>query len=139
MKRPLTAIGISLLLGCLIQAVVLTTACGADRKPAPTRLPTDPGTPALIPAGPDAEALARAAQKKVASANDAATNPTEAMPGANPPPKVDGNFLIGPIYKPAPELSGFSRRAAGQGAAIQHGVHEQQVLSRDCPNCVGNG
>ena len=80
-------------------------AYGADRKPAPTRLPTDPGTPALIPAGPNAEALARAVQKKVVSANDAATNPTEATPGANPPPKVDGNFLIGPTYVPAPELS----------------------------------
>ncbi len=27
------------------------------------------------------------------------------MPGANPPPKVDGNFLIGPKYVQAPELS----------------------------------
>ena len=105
MNRPITAIGISLLLGCLIQAVLLNPVHGADRKPAPTRLPTDPGTPALIPAGPDAEALARAAQKKAASANDAANNPTEAMPGANPPPKVDGNFLIGPKYVQALELS----------------------------------
>jgi enterochelin esterase-like enzyme len=105
MKRPITAIGISLLLGCLTQAVILSPAYGADRKPAPTRLPTDAGTPALIPAGPNAEALARAAQKKVASANAAATNRTEALPGANPPPKVDGNFLIGPVYVPAPELS----------------------------------
>jgi iron(III)-enterobactin esterase len=105
MKRPITAIGISLILGCLSQAVNLNPAYGADRKPAPTRLPTDPGTPGLIPAGPDAEALARAAQKKVASANDATTNPTEALRGANPPPKVDGNFLIGPAYAPAPELS----------------------------------
>ena len=64
MNRPITAIGISLLLGCLIQAVILNPVHGADRKPAPTRLPTDPGTPALIPAGPNAEALARAAQKE---------------------------------------------------------------------------
>ena len=105
MKRPITAIGISLILGCLSQAVNLNPAYGADRKPAPTRLPTDPGTPALIPAGPNAEALARAAQKKVVSVNDAATNPTEALRGANPPPKVDGNFLIGPAYAQAPELS----------------------------------
>jgi iron(III)-enterobactin esterase len=41
----------------------------------------------------------------VASANDAASNPTEAMPGANPPQKVDGNFLIGPKYVQALELS----------------------------------
>src|ERR1035441_8297725 len=94
MNRPITAIGISLILGCLTQAVILNSAYGADRKPPPTRLPTVPGTPALIPAGPDAETLAKAAQKKVASANDAAKNPTDAMPGANPPPKVDGNFLI---------------------------------------------
>ena len=105
MKRPITAIGISLIIGCLTQAVILNPAYGADRKPAPTRLPTDPGTPALIPAGPNAEALARAAQKKVVSVNDAATNPTEALRGANPPPKVDGNFLIGPAYAQAPELS----------------------------------
>jgi enterochelin esterase-like enzyme len=68
-------------------------------------MPTDPGTPALIPAGPNAEALAQSAQKKVASAKDAASNPTEAAPGANPPPNVDGSFLIGPAYAPAPELS----------------------------------
>jgi enterochelin esterase-like enzyme len=105
MNRRITAIGISLILGCLTQALILNPAYGADRKPPPTRLPTDPGTPALIPAGPDAEALARAAQKKAASANDAANNPTEAMPGANPPPKVDGNFLIGPKYVQALELS----------------------------------
>ena len=105
MKRPITAIGISLILGCLTQAVILNRAYGADRKPAPTRLPTEPGTPALIPAGPNAEALARAAQKNAASTNDAATNPTEAMPGANPPPNLDGNFLIGPAYVQAPELS----------------------------------
>jgi enterochelin esterase-like enzyme len=105
MKRPITGIGISLILGCLTQAVILNPAYGADRKPAPARLPTEPGTPALIPAGPNAEALARGARKKVVSANDAATNPTEALPGANPPPKVDGNFLIGPVYVQAPELS----------------------------------
>src|ERR1035437_5346824 len=105
MKRPMTAIGISLLLGCLTQAFILSPAYGADRKPPPTRLPTDPGTPALIPAGPNAEALARAAQKQMASANDAASNPSEALPGANPPPKFDGNFLIGPAYVQALELS----------------------------------
>src|ERR1039458_5074091 len=64
MKRPITAIGISLIIGCLTQAVILNPAYGADRKPAPTRLPTDPGTPALIPAGPNAAALAKSAQKK---------------------------------------------------------------------------
>jgi enterochelin esterase-like enzyme len=59
----------------------------------------------LIPAGPNAEALAKAALKKMVSANDAANNPTEATPGANPPSNVDGNFLIGPTYVAAPELN----------------------------------
>jgi enterochelin esterase-like enzyme len=59
----------------------------------------------LIPAGPDTEALAKAAQKKTASTNDAAANPTEAAPGINPPLSVDGNFLIGPVYVPARELT----------------------------------
>ena len=72
---------------------------------APTRLPTDPGTPALIAAGPGAEELAKAALKKTPSAGDAASNPTNAAPGANPPSKVDGNFLIGPVYVQAPELT----------------------------------
>ena len=55
--------------------------------------------------GPDAEALARAALKKTASDSDAAANPTTAAPGANPPFNVDGNFLIGPVYSNAPELT----------------------------------
>jgi enterochelin esterase-like enzyme len=62
----------------------------------------------LIPAGPNAEALAKAALKKIVSANDAANNPTEATLGANPPSNIDGNFLIGPTYVPAPELSVIS-------------------------------
>jgi enterochelin esterase family protein len=104
MQKPITAIKFSLTLACLAQAVFLTTVHGADRKPPPTRLPTEPGTPALIPAGPNAATLARAAQKKSASASDAAANPTEAAPGANPP-LIDGNFLIGPAYVPAAELT----------------------------------
>ena len=104
MKKPITAIGISLITGCLTLAVSPVPANGADRTPPPTRLPTDPGTPALIPAGPNAEALARAAQKSSVSSEPAPANPTSAAPGANPPPNVDGNFLIGPTYAPAPEL-----------------------------------
>ena len=104
MRRFLSAIGIVFTVGCVTQAG-LTTGYGADREPAPTRRPTDPGTPALIPAGADAETLARAAQKNVATASNAATNPTEARPGANPPRNIDGNFLIGPTYTQAPELT----------------------------------
>jgi enterochelin esterase family protein len=87
----------------LIQIGLFISASGADRKPAPTRLATEPGTPALIPAGPNAEALAKAALKKALSDNPSA-NPTNAAPGANPPISVEGNFLIGPTYVDAPEL-----------------------------------
>jgi enterochelin esterase-like enzyme len=69
------------------------------------RPPTNPGTPALVAAGPDAEAKAKAALKKPPGPNDAASNPTEAAPGANPPLTVEGNFLIGPTYVRAPELT----------------------------------
>jgi len=90
---------------CLTQAVDLTPLAGAERTPPPTRPPTSPGTPALIAAGPNAEAQARAALTKRSSASDAASNPTEAAPGANPPANLDGNFLVGPAYVQAPELS----------------------------------
>lgn len=86
------------LLGCLTQALTVTGAQPAIRPP------TNPGTPALVPAGPNAEALAKAALKKAPAATDAAANPTEAAPGANPPVTVDGNFLVGPTYVAAPEL-----------------------------------
>ena len=96
MKRILLAVA-------SIQAFFLI-ASAADRQPAPTRLPTEPGTPALIPAGPNAEALAKAALKKTTSADDAKGNLLEAPPGANPPATADGNFLVGPTYVDAPEL-----------------------------------
>ncbi len=95
--RVVTTLGFALLLAAAAQTA--GTALGA-----PTRLPTDPGTPALIPAGPRAEELALAALKKTPSAGDAAANPTQAAPGANPPSNVDGNFLIGPVYVKAPEF-----------------------------------
>src|SRR5262245_6709500 len=71
----------------------------------PIRPPTNPGTPALVPSGPNAEAMALVALKKAPASSDAASNPTEAAPGANPPGNVDGNFLVGPTYAPAPELT----------------------------------
>lgn len=92
-------------LGCLAQALVFTPVHAAERTPPPSRLPTTPGTPVLIPAGPNAEALARAARHNSATPGDSAANPTQATPGANPPPDVDGNFLIGPRYVDAPELT----------------------------------
>src|SRR5580692_9211627 len=71
--------------------------------PPPTRPPTAPGTPALVAAGPDAEERAKAAASRPPSDTDAASNPTEAPTGANPPANLDGNFLIGPEYVHAPE------------------------------------
>src|SRR4051812_24626966 len=59
------------------------------RPPAPTRLPTAPGTPKLTPVGAKAgEALG-----------------LRGAPGQNPPIDADGDFLIGPDYSPAPELA----------------------------------
>ena len=110
MKNPIVSIGIAVILGCLTQSALVPNAHGA--APA-IRLPTDPGTPALIPAGPNVEALARAALKKTPSANDHAANPTEAAPGANPP-LIDGNFLIGPTYVRAAELDVNTNLPAGK-------------------------
>jgi enterochelin esterase-like enzyme len=104
MKNHLTAIRFSLMIACMASAVFIMVGNAAERKPAPTRLPTEPGTPALVAAGTNAEALARAALNRAPSINDAAVNPTSAEPSANPPPNVDGNFLVGPVYVVAPEL-----------------------------------
>ncbi|HUR58726.1 MAG TPA: alpha/beta hydrolase-fold protein [Opitutaceae bacterium] len=59
------------------------------RPPAPTRLPTAPGTPKLTVVGakPGEESLMRGA------------------PGKNPPLDAEGDFLIGPDYVRAPELT----------------------------------
>ena len=104
MRKPLNLIRIETVLALVTTIVALSKAQAADRKPPPPRLPTEPGTPALIAAGTNAEALAKAALTRTASTNDAASNPTEAAPGANPP-LVDGNFLVGPTYVSAPELT----------------------------------
>jgi enterochelin esterase family protein len=78
------------------------------------RLPTTPGTPALVAAGSGAEEQARAALQKAAVDTDAANNPTNAAPGANPPSNIDGNFLIGPVYARAPELNVSSNVPQGK-------------------------
>jgi enterochelin esterase-like enzyme len=103
-KQSITTLAISIAITCLAQTVGSTSALAGQRTPPPTRLPTDPGTPALIPAGPNAAALSRDALKKAPGTNDAASNPIEAAPGANPPADVDGNFLVGPKYVDSPEL-----------------------------------
>jgi enterochelin esterase-like enzyme len=101
-KRSIPFRGISVFCWSLTAAVLVSAAHGAGQPP--TRLPTEPGTPALVPAGPQAAELAKAAWKKAPSPQDAANNPTNAAPGANPPDDIDGNFLIGPVYVRAPEL-----------------------------------
>jgi enterochelin esterase family protein len=124
MKKQISALGVALVIGCATQRlnstaiaadIALTnqpaakenTATASTRKRTQprTRLPTEPGTPALIPVGPGAESLAKAARNKTPSPNDVDSNPTQAAPGANPPLDVEGNFLIGPAYVRAKELT----------------------------------
>ncbi len=68
------------------------------------RLPNVPGSPLLIPAGPGAEAAARARlpNKTPVLADDTSDTKAQGAPGANPP-MVDGDFLVGPTYVRAPE------------------------------------
>ncbi len=64
----------------------------AAKQPArvnPTRSPTAPGTPKLTPVG------AKAGEESV----------LRGAPGLNPPVDADGDFLIGPDYVRAPELT----------------------------------
>ena len=83
-KRTL---GLALVIGCLAQLALFLHARGAEpRPPPPTRRPDASGTPPLIPVGEKPGAL-------------------QGSPGANPPADVDGDFLIGPDYVPAPELT----------------------------------
>ncbi len=104
MNKPSTSLRTVLCFCGLAITLLAVSARGGAGQP-PTRPPTAPGTPALIAAGTNAEQLARVALNKTPSADDAANNPTEAQPGANPPADVDGNFLVGPTYVRAPELT----------------------------------
>jgi enterochelin esterase-like enzyme len=86
MKKPPSP-GFSLAITCLASALFLTVARGADARPQPpTRRPDAPGTPALTPVGETPGTLRGA-------------------PGMNPPANADGDFLIGPDYVPAPEMT----------------------------------
>jgi len=118
MNKRSIAIGLFLAVSCLSQTFVLQSARAAGGPP-PTRMPTDPGTPPLIPAGPNAEAAARQAPT-TAGAFNPSRNPTQAAPGANPPANVNGNFLIGPVYVRAPELTNVS--GVPQGRVQQFSV-----------------
>lgn len=106
MKMPMHRIGIALPCALLALTLIAVTArAGGGGQRIPVRPPTSPGTPALVAAGTNAEALARAALNKAPSGDDAASNPTVAEPGANPPVDVDGNYLIGPVYVRAREIA----------------------------------
>jgi enterochelin esterase-like enzyme len=65
------------------------TQTRAQRPPPPTRSPIAPGTPKFT----------------VVGVKPGDTNLFRATPGMNPPVDTDGDFLIGPDYLPAPELT----------------------------------
>jgi len=98
----------------VIAALAAQSASAGAGRIFPTRSPTDPGTPPLIAAGSDAEQLAHAALDKPPEPNNPATNATHGAPGANPPSDVDGNFVIGPEYTRAPELTVVSNVPHGE-------------------------
>ena len=82
-------------LSCLIAVALPVTANAADPAPKPartlppTRSPNAPGTPPLTPVG----------------AKPGDVSAMRGAPGMNPPVNADGDFLIGPDYVPAPELT----------------------------------
>ncbi len=86
--------GIALMLGCVMAlAQSANTPNQSQSHPPrplpPTRLPDAPSTPKLTPVG----------------AKPGETNILRGAPGMNPPADEDGDFLIGPDYVPAPELT----------------------------------
>ena len=64
----------------------------AQRRPRPTPPARDPHTPGYVEA-------------------------KELPDGEVPPADADGNFIIGPTHKQAPEMTRAGRRAAGDGAS----------------------
>jgi enterochelin esterase-like enzyme len=80
---------------CLIAVAFSSVASAADSAPKParalppTRSPNAPGTPPLTPVG----------------GKTGEGSAMRGMPGRNPPVNADGDFLIGPDYIPAPELT----------------------------------
>jgi enterochelin esterase-like enzyme len=138
MKKTPISFGIIPMLACLILAGNTNRVTAAGGQPV-TRLPTAPGTPALVPAGPGAEELARAALKKPASETDATNNPTGAAAGAVPPANVDGNFLIGPDYVWAPEV--MVHLGVPQGTVMQFSMSSTNSkfypgIARSAPGTV---
>ena len=86
-----------LLVTCCAAALAQTNKSSAAASPQsrpqlpppPTRLPDAPSTPKLTPVG----------------AKPGEINDFHGAPGMNPPADVDGDFLVGPDYVPAPELT----------------------------------
>jgi enterochelin esterase-like enzyme len=90
----------SLVTGCLAAASLIAQALGADSRPQPpTRLPTAPGAPVFIPVGEKPGALRGAV-------------------GLNPPADAEGDYLIGPDYVPAPEMTPVEGVAKGRVVAF---------------------
>ena len=85
----------ALILGCAALLAPTTNAPAQSqsrptaRRGPPTRSPLAPGTPKLTPVG----------------ATPGETNVLRGAPGINPPVDEDGDFLIGPDYVRAPELT----------------------------------
>ena len=100
MKR-IASLGFGLTIGCATLALyAVAHGAGAqpqaaaqppaqDRPTPPTRSPREPGFPTLTAVG-----------NKPGEANT-----LRGAPGMNPPADADGDFLIGPDYVPAPELT----------------------------------
>ena len=95
--NKVSSLGIALVISCVTAFAQTNSApvtnAQTQSRPArptpPTRPPDAPGTPKLTPVGakPGEIGILRGA------------------PGMNPPVDADGDFLIGPDYVPAPELT----------------------------------
>jgi enterochelin esterase family protein len=96
--KPTLEVFLSLV--CLLALTRPATSRAADPAPAspPTRSPTAPGTPALTPVG----------------MKSGDTGVLRGAPGVNPPIDTEGDFLIGPDYLPAPELTPVEGVAKGK-------------------------
>jgi enterochelin esterase-like enzyme len=112
MNKLTTYLGLAIIVATA--APISLLAAGQPGADSPyKRDPNTPGAPALTPVVPNADELAQinAALKKAVSGDPAAKAAFDQHPNfnpltvtaANPPPNVDGNFIIGPIYLPAPE------------------------------------
>ena len=94
----------ALIAGCLTPVSFFTIAFAADEQPPALKQPAPPvpvvhaPPPMRLPDGPGAPVF------KVAGAKPGDTA-LRAAPGANPPADAEGDWLVGPNYVPAPELT----------------------------------